>query len=621
MTTFKKTLGLKISIPIIITTTIFILSIIILNNKIFENYAEKEIDAKISNEVNNIQTIIKRVKRKAMWTSATCSELAIVEKAYKTYYQTGNIQTSSKIIESEIAAITKAISNFTKQKPNISFHLPPAKVFFRSWSPKRGDDISGFRKTVLKISETQKPMGGIEVGRNGLVIRALAPIFDDNKKYLGSVETVTPLTEVLKNAKMTDRERFAFFMHSDLLSIATKFKESIEKNGAKLIKVGDFVLANKLTDGFEINNLSEEKLNQALSKIVYFSVDTLKYAIFPIYSFNKKAESIGVIQYDISNMKSTIKTTTSVNLLIGIVLIILIVILIIVLTNIYIRKPLDRAVGAIRKISNNEINFQIEEYREDEIGELFNSVNEINKNFKKILSTIKDTADGVLSAGNELSTASQLLSERASEQSSTTEEIAASMEQMLAIISSNTEKAEYTGKISAKSAKETENSNTVLQETINSVSKISDKITIISEIAGKTDILSINAAIEASRAGDSGKGFAVVATEIRKLADKTKKVSEEIDNLSRRGQDISKLAGEKLTNLIPEIIESAKLVKNIVVASREQQDGVVAINSSIQQLTQISNENSASAEEMSSSAEELSSQAQQLKELISIFKI
>jgi len=133
--------------------------------------------------------------------------------------------------------------------------------------------------------------------------------------------------------------------------------------------------------------------------------------------------------------------------------------------------------------------------------------------------------------------------------------------------------------------------------------------------------LSINAAIEAARAGEAGKGFAVVSNEIRKLADKTKTASDKITKLSKNGQDISRIAGKALEKVIPEIIKSAELVNNIVSASREQQSGVEMINTSIQQLTETTNENSASAEEMSASAEELSAQAEQLKELISIFKI
>ncbi len=257
----------------------------------------------------------------------------------------------------------------------------------------------------------------------------------------------------------------------------------------------------------------------------------------------------------------------------------------------------------------------------DEIGLLAVLINTMNGISNNMINNINDISISILNASNQLSSVSEQISERASEQAATTEEIATSMEQMLAMINSNTQNAEMTNKASTKSANEMKQSNDIFVKTINSVSQISEKITIISEIADKTDILSINAAIEAARAGESGKGFSVVANEIRKLADKTKIASDEITKLSQNGQDISRIAGEKLETAIPEIIKSAELVNNIVSAGKEQQSGVENINISVQQLTEITNENSASAEEMASSAEELSAQAEQLKELISVFKI
>ncbi len=286
-----------------------------------------------------------------------------------------------------------------------------------------------------------------------------------------------------------------------------------------------------------------------------------------------------------------------------------------------ISKPIEKVLNAMKKMSEKQVNFKINDKRKDEIGELYKSINKINTNFKGILLNINNTAIAVSGASDQLSSASQNISNRANEQAATTEEIASSMAQMTATVNSNTEIAENTGKISSQTAKETKNSNKILQQTIKSVSEISDKIKIISEIANKTDILSINAAIEAARAGEDGRGFAVVAKEIRKLADKTKISSNEIDKISKYGQDISKSAGEKLTKLIPEIIKSAEYVNDIVLSSREQQSGIEAINISIQQLTEITNENSAAAEEMSASAEELSVQAEHLKKMILVFRI
>jgi methyl-accepting chemotaxis protein len=232
-----------------------------------------------------------------------------------------------------------------------------------------------------------------------------------------------------------------------------------------------------------------------------------------------------------------------------------------------------------------------------------------------MLNKTQQSSVKLFQSSSELSHLASIISQNANEQSATSEEIASSMEEMLNTIVSTTENAEYTKKITTQTANETELSRGILERTIKAVNKISGKISIISEISGKTDLLSINAAIEASRAGDSGRGFAVVAQEIRKLADKTKLASAEIESLAHDGQEISKNAGEKLAKLLPEIIKSAQLVENIVHMSREQQAGVENINQSIQQLSQITVNNADASEKMANAAKDLAQQAELLKNL------
>ncbi|MBN2890667.1 MAG: HAMP domain-containing protein [Bacteroidales bacterium] len=283
--------------------------------------------------------------------------------------------------------------------------------------------------------------------------------------------------------------------------------------------------------------------------------------------------------------------------------------------------PVKKLTEASKKLAEGDFRVNIEIKGNDEVTELSINYKHMISRFKKLVESILNTSEALLNASSQLTSTALQMAQNANEQSATTEEISSSMEEMLATVQSNTQKAEKTGEISSKSAEEIEKNNQTFLEAINSVFEISKKIAVISEIASKTDILSINAAIEAAHAGDTGRGFAVVAQEIRKLADNSRAAAKEIERISLTSQNISKEAGDKLNKIIPEIIKSAQLVENIIVANREQSTSIESINNAILQLVEITNENSAASEEMSASAEELEAQAEQLKETISIFKV
>jgi len=617
-----NSIGIKISISVILITVIFIISLVLINNYLFFQYGESQIKNRIQNRKTEIENNLNRIQNKALSISSVCAELSVVKNAYYTYYQTDNLQKSAQIIEHDFTMINDAYLKNTGSKAQIHFHLPPATSFIRCWSSKRGDDISLFRKTVLSISKNHRPVTGIEVGRGGFEIRGIAPIFGADNEYLGSVETLFPIDDVFNDIEISDNDDFAIFMNTDLLDIATGF---LEKNESSVTRdnmtIGEFILVKSTSDKFQLKNISDKNLSESLNQPTYFQMGNFEYLGFPIYNFEQKAEGVGVIQLNIKDLITSIKKTQSINYVLGSILILLLIGLIFFLTKTFVSKPILTVVQALKKIANKEVDFQLPQKRSDEIGILYEAINEINLNFNQIINDINETALSVMTASRELSVASANISEEATRQTATIEGIAVSMEKMLATLTLVSDNAQLTATVTNKSAKEIQTNQETFSQTIKSVEEIDKKISIISDIAIQINVLALNAAIEAARAAEAGQGFSVVAKEVRELSVKSKIASQGITQLSKNSFEISKLAGEKLAILIPEIIESAKLVTNIVEASQEQRKAVGTMTTAIQQLSAITLSNASSANDLTTSAHQLSSLALDLQKLMSVFKL
>ena len=285
---------------------------------------------------------------------------------------------------------------------------------------------------------------------------------------------------------------------------------------------------------------------------------------------------------------------------------------------------IKRGVVVAETIAKGDLTVNIEEdltERKDEIGILAKALQNMVVKLRDIVTDVLEGSENIASASQELSSTSQQMSQGSSEQASSAEEVSSSMEEMASNIQQNTDNAKQTEKISIKASDDISQGNDAVEKTVGSMKDIAEKITIISEIARQTNILALNAAVEAARAGEHGKGFAVVAEEVRKLAARSQESAQEIDETSKSSVSIAENSGKLLSEIVPDIQKTAKLVQEISAASSEQSSGAEQVNSAIQQLNQVTQQNAAAAEEMATSSEELSSQAEQMRETMEFFNI
>ncbi len=257
----------------------------------------------------------------------------------------------------------------------------------------------------------------------------------------------------------------------------------------------------------------------------------------------------------------------------------------------------------------------------DEFGIIADKYNVFIEQTRKLLDSLQDMSLSVYSASNQLSAISQQLAQSTNEQAATVEEISSSIEEMAATVHQNSENAYQTEKTARNAEIGIIESQKATLNTVLKMRSINEMMKVITDIASKTDLLAINAAIEASKAGEFGKGFSVVASEVRKLAEQTQSAANDICNLTKESLLVAENAGSILTNIVPEVQNTTTLIQEISAASIEQNANTEQISHAIQQLNTVVQRNSATSEELSAGAEELASQSQNLQDTINVFKL
>ena len=469
-----------------------------------------------------------------------------------------------------------------------------------------------------------------------IIIFLLSAYFNNQNKsllnqtenvYLPSIEISIELSDELKAVQRSLQDAVAAAdefkleevdtIASHLTGLCTLLSEKTGANSSvdSIATLFDLYFANarEVSVGMIAGDFSEE-----LSAKIPIMLEQYKQVADMISNLENSSKNATAQHFrDIESNNTTSTNTIAIVVLIGIFIVILVSLII----SRAIVNPLKEVVLYMKQISQKQIHFVTEEYRKDEIGQVYKSINEINKNFKEIISNIGESSGSVLNSGSQLSVIANQIAQSSGQQAAATEEISASMEEMVANINQNTANAQVTLKTSDIVSRDIEKVKISFDQALNAMKQIAQKITIVSDIAEKTDLLAINAAIEASRAGEYGKGFSVVAGEIRSLAEDSKKAAVFINELSTQSMAVTEETWATLERAIPNIKKTGQLVNEITSASIEQNSGAEEINKSVQQLVSITNENSATAEEMSAGASELSSQAQELKSIISNFNL
>lgn len=245
------------------------------------------------------------------------------------------------------------------------------------------------------------------------------------------------------------------------------------------------------------------------------------------------------------------------------------------------------------------------------------------------------SADHVASGAGQMSATSQAVSRGATEQASALEEIASSMNEIAAQTSRNSESATKASRLAGETKLLALRGDERMGGLVCSIQQISESsrsisqiIKVIDEIAFQTNLLALNAAVEAARAGRHGAGFAVVAQEVKNLAARSASAAKETTELIQGslakvsdGTDMADATSAALKEIVEAASQMTDLAAEIAGACTEQAQGVAEIMAGLGQVEQVTQQNTAHAEESASSAQELAGQATALQGLVSAFKL
>lgn len=284
-------------------------------------------------------------------------------------------------------------------------------------------------------------------------------------------------------------------------------------------------------------------------------------------------------------------------------------------------------------------NFDIRTSCEEEyIGEYENlllAIRKMNRQMDATLKEVKGAANTVNMGAGNLAEASQALAEGATDQAASAQELAATIDEITTAMGRTLQEAKNSYVKAEECATEAEKSRAEMAsmtEAMNNISETSLKIGgIIAEledIASQTNLLSLNASIEAARAGDAGRGFAVVADQIRNLAEQsatsaanTKTLIEGSIREVEVGNQAAIRTAEVLGNVVDSIHRIAATSNEISELAKKQSEAMQQADQGVERISEVIQANSAAAEESSATSEELSAQAMSMEDLVNRFQL
>ncbi|PKM42489.1 MAG: methyl-accepting chemotaxis protein [Gammaproteobacteria bacterium HGW-Gammaproteobacteria-1] len=485
----------------------------------------------------------------------------------------------------------------------MQYHLPPATTFFRVHKPEKfGDDLSSFRHTVVQTNAERKPVVGLESGVAGLGIRGVVPVFH-NGNHIGSVETGMSFGQ-------------PFF---------DQFKAAYDVDIIFRLRQPDGSFKTFASTLGEAALFGDAQLREAADgkpQVARMELGDAPVAIYANTVLDYSGKSIGVVELaiDRSMFVAALHDARNTTMLIGAVALILGVLLSWLVAR-TITRPLCLTVATLQDIAEGEgdLTQRLDASGKDELTGLANAFNRFTAKIQQLVQQVASATEQLHNSTDRMNAITTETERGISEQQSETDQVATAINEMAATVQEVARSAAAAADSAGTADKQAVHGQQEVGQTIRDITSLAGDVEqaasamqqletdsrnigavldVIRGVAEQTNLLALNAAIEAARAGEQGRGFAVVADEVRVLAQRTQKSTQEIESMIGQLQEAAVAAARTME-------KGRARAQETVNQARSAGESLDAIAAAVGVISDMNTQIASAVEEQSAVAEEL----------------